>query len=715
MKKMKKILSVILTLAMVLGMSVTTFAETTEEKKPTPATGTNKDTGSITLDGFELVKDGDESWKLPSGLTITAYQVVKAVYANNQNFTPGEEEGDDPTANDNGSFSNYEAVYGEEEVGEGKAIEITPVKEETKDIPSINISEEQLTAVWNYITTQNKSEDSENHILATKEVSVNDSNAKKDNEKHTFSVTLDKLPVGSYLIAITGGEGKIYNPMVASIYYNVTKDEDGNSTGNILNEEGLNFSITSTDGWVKVTNEPSVEKSIIEKATTGEGENAKTTITNESGGSANIGGEIEYQVVINPIPEYGGEHPALRVEDTLSSGLEYVPNSLKVEIYEANADLTNPAHLADCPAEGEQGEGKRVATLSGENAANYYKLTEPTENDRTLKVNFVLEETGETTKYNYTLNEYVARKAVITYKVVLTDKALVNEGGNENNVVLNYTRDSRTSTDDGKPEEVPTDSKTYSYTFDIDGGVAGEGKTDITVGMLTKTGEKYKNEKGEWVVPALENAKFTLYTVDPSTFKPKDENDKIENYIYKQTVGTGQDSVKFSGTVTSNKDGRLPIRGLKAGTKGNPQTYYLMETEAPSGYSLNSHVFKIEIEAEYYTQDQKEGEKITFHKGELKNWKVTIDGEDTPTGNGKAENAFEVTLKGETKVIKVNGAEADNEGKYDIHGVEIKNTKIASLPSTGGIGTTIFTVGGCAIMILAAALFFISRRKSSVK
>ena len=43
---------------------------------------------------------------------------------------------------------------------------------------------------------------------------------------------------------------------------------------------------------------------------------------------------------------------------------------------------------------------------------------------------------------------------------------------------------------------------------------------------------------------------------------------------------------------------------------------------------------------------------------------------------------------------------------------DIPNTKLASLPSTGGIGTTIFTIGGCAIMIIAAALFFATRRKA---
>lgn len=43
----------------------------------------------------------------------------------------------------------------------------------------------------------------------------------------------------------------------------------------------------------------------------------------------------------------------------------------------------------------------------------------------------------------------------------------------------------------------------------------------------------------------------------------------------------------------------------------------------------------------------------------------------------------------------------------------MKDTKLSSLPATGGIGTTIFTIGGCIIMVAAAGLFFASRKKSS--
>lgn len=81
-------------------------------------------------------------------------------------------------------------------------------------------------------------------------------------------------------------------------------------------------------------------------------------------------------------------------------------------------------------------------------------------------------------------------------------------------------------------------------------------------------------------------------------------------------------------------------------------TYYFEETTAPAGYSINES-----------------DEDVAFEPGEV-------------------SDAF--STKG-----------------------EMTDTELSALPSTGGIGTTIFTVGGCIIMIAAAGLFFASRRKSS--
>lgn len=89
------------------------------------------------------------------------------------------------------------------------------------------------------------------------------------------------------------------------------------------------------------------------------------------------------------------------------------------------------------------------------------------------------------------------------------------------------------------------------------------------------------------------------------------------------------------------------------------------------------------------------------------------------TGLDEGEYTFKETKApegysgGVEKTITVT---ADEENQVTIGATEatnIVNTKLSSLPSTGGIGTTIFTIGGCAIMIAAAGLFFASRRKES--
>lgn len=106
--------------------------------------------------------------------------------------------------------------------------------------------------------------------------------------------------------------------------------------------------------------------------------------------------------------------------------------------------------------------------------------------------------------------------------------------------------------------------------------------------------------------------------------------------------------------VFTGPDGTLIIHGLGLGT------YNFKETTAPEGYHIKNDPSGIDASA---TLELKAGEK-------------------------------------EASAILT--AETD-----------LTNTKLSSLPSTGGIGTTIFTIGGCAIMVAAAGLFFASRRKAN--
>lgn len=154
---------------------------------------------------------------------------------------------------------------------------------------------------------------------------------------------------------------------------------------------------------------------------------------------------------------------------------------------------------------------------------------------------------------------------------------------------------------------------------------------------------------------ALAGATFELYT--------KDENGNKEEY------SNGFCNIEGRYIVTTDENGQLDLKGLEAGT------YYLQEIEAPEGYSVNTHEYTIVIAATYAT-----AEHATLDEGELAGYTVTVDDQEVGTG----ENPF-----------------------------KIPNTKLSSLPSTGGIGTTIFTVAGCGIMIAAAFFFFASRKKEN--
>lgn len=263
-----------------------------------------------------------------------------------------------------------------------------------------------------------------------------------------------------------------------------------------------------------------------------------------------------------------------------------------------------------------------------------------------LTVDFVV-------KNNYTLNNYAGKEVVITYNATLTSDATLNNNANVNDVVLNYTKDSKTSGDNDSDED-----KTFTYTFDIDGDVTG------TTGIINKKGDKTDDIYG------LNGATFALYK---------------EGQLKADGTFDGQPYKTTDSKKEGTKKGQLHFTGLAAGT------YYLQETNAPDGYSVNTTIFKVVIEATYY-EAADEGIEV----GMLKTWNVKV----AEGINGELKNVASFTVN--------NNGQTSN-----ISGMDIKNTSISALPSTGGIGTTIFTIVGCGIMIAAAGLFFASRRKEN--
>lgn len=71
----------------------------------------------------------------------------------------------------------------------------------------------------------------------------------------------------------------------------------------------------------------------------------------------------------------------------------------------------------------------------------------------------------------------------------------------------------------------------------------------------------------------------------------------------------------------------------------------------------------------------------------------------------KAPDGYSIN-KGGLTVTVVDGVVATVTENFE-------DTKMAELPETGGMGTTLFTIAGCVIMISAAGLFFATRKKAN--
>lgn len=147
----------------------------------------------------------------------------------------------------------------------------------------------------------------------------------------------------------------------------------------------------------------------------------------------------------------------------------------------------------------------------------------------------------------------------------------------------------------------------------------------------------------------LVDAKFRLYKEDGSK--------KLYAKVEQNKIAGWTENVNEAYTFVSAADGMIEIVGLDAGT------YYLEETEAPAGYNKLDAPVKVVITR-------------------------TID-EQTNVGSA---------------TITQDGAETNT--------VKVLNSMGPVLPSTGGIGTTIFYIVG-AVLVAAAGILLITKKRMS--
>ena len=270
------------------------------------------------------------------------------------------------------------------------------------------------------------------------------------------------------------------------------------------------------------------------------------------------------------------------------------------------------------------------------------------------------------------------RNITITYSATVNGQAVIGVAGDPNAVTLTYSNnpnisDSGTTDQPDKPTEgspvgeTPEDeTRTYVTAIELI-KVDPEGNR-LTDAEFTVTGQKTnivllrkevftKAEEGDYW--KLKNGTYT--TTEPTEETKADYESITDRYskeIKAETIQT-RESVTATGVVGS--DGILRVEGLSAGE------YTITEVKAPAGYNLLKTPIVIRID-----------------------WSAPA----------ASSTDCSWTVSGVEGAVVIGG----------LVKVTIENNAGTELPSTGGIGTTIFYVLGGAL-VLAAVVLLVTRKR----
>lgn len=232
--------------------------------------------------------------------------------------------------------------------------------------------------------------------------------------------------------------------------------------------------------------------------------------------------------------------------------------------------------------------------------------------------------------------------------------------------------------------------------------------TKITIAGDVKTVDSNK------VTTTIENGK-TVFTVDLSEFisatsagaTVKVEYSAVveDDHTYNNTATVNADTVLYEGGTVTGYEGNVSLKKVntKDGVLKGAEFQLLKGNTPVSVVKVSDGVYKVAL-------DNEKNDTTTL---------VATNGTLQVTGLDEGSYAFKETKAPEGYKVSPNNKDftitANELAEVTIDEITFVNTKLSALPSTGGIGTTIFTIAGCVIMIAAAGLFFASRKKSDNK
>ena len=282
---------------------------------------------------------------------------------------------------------------------------------------------------------------------------------------------------------------------------------------------------------------------------------------------------------------------------------------------------------------------------------------------------FTITPTGETAGATLVITEKDAKglkdiktvnkdsKIIVKYTAKLNNNAKVGLPGNPNTMTLKFSNNPNKG-GEGDTGTTPEDKNiVFTYGLDVNkyfDAVDAAKKLDGAKFVVLNSENK--------VLKVAEDGKITWVTAPDVSTLTVNSDAVVSAYT------------KAGATVLTSTDGKISVRGLDEGT------YTAKEIQAPNGYNLASDT-EIQIEAT---------------TANVQNW------------DGSAATAlteFKYTVANETHTQDGNEVAIDGVAQADV----IDKTG-STLPSTGGMGTTILYVAGAILVIAGAAVLVIKKR-----